>query len=142
MCTEPRACRTTSVGRPYVVLGAANGLLAVALGALGAHVLEGHIAVRLMGAFETGAHYHGLHALALVAVGLALNAWDSRWLRVSGAAFTVGILLFSGSLYLMAATGVRWLGAVTPFGGTALIVGWLALAVGAWRGEDDGPRRA
>jgi uncharacterized membrane protein YgdD (TMEM256/DUF423 family) len=126
------------IARLYVVLGAANGLLAVVLGAVGAHLLKGQIPITLMGAFETGAHYHGLHALALVAAGLALAVWDSRWLRIAGAAFAVGMLLFSGSLYLMAATGVRWLGAVTPFGGAALIAGWLALALGAWKGIGNG----
>ncbi len=128
--------------RLYLVLGAVNGLLAVLLGAVGAHLMKGRILPDLVAVFETGAHYHGLHALALVAVGLALSNWDSRWLRVAGVAFAAGILLFSGSLYLLAVTGVRWLGAVTPFGGTALMVGWLALAVGAWRGAGDGRRRA
>lgn len=127
-----------NAGRVYFGLGAVNGLLAVLLGAMGAHLLKGRIPAELMVTFETGAHYHGLHALALVAVGLALASWDTRWLRVAGVAFTAGILLFSGSLYLLAVTGERWLGAVTPFGGTALMLGWLALAAGAWRSKGHG----
>jgi uncharacterized membrane protein YgdD (TMEM256/DUF423 family) len=131
-----------ATNRLYVTLGALNGLLAVLLGAMGAHLLKGRIPAELMVTFETGAHYHGLHALALVAVGLSLVVWDSWWLRAAGVAFGAGMLVFSGSLYLLAVTGERWLGAVTPFGGTALVLGWLALAAGAWRGTDGGRRRA
>jgi uncharacterized membrane protein YgdD (TMEM256/DUF423 family) len=123
-----------TAGRFYFGLGAVNGLLAVLLGAMGAHLLKGRIPAELMVTFETGAHYHGLHALALVAVGLALASWDTRWLRVAGVAFTAGILLFSGSLYLLAVSGSRWLGAVTPFGGVAFLAGWMLLGAGLWRG--------
>lgn len=121
----------------FVLLGAINGFLAVALGAFAAHGLEGALSPRLLEVFETGVHYQGLHALALLAVGiLGANARGIATLRLAGWAFTVGIVLFSGSLFLLALTDTRWLGAVTPFGGTAFLVGWAALAWHA-RGRGD-----
>jgi uncharacterized membrane protein YgdD (TMEM256/DUF423 family) len=123
-----RACRLIAV------LGAANGFAAVAFGAFGAHVLKARLAPEQLATFHTGSDYQGLHALALLATGLACLVLDSRALRIAGALFVAGILLFSGSLYLLAVTGTRWLGAVTPFGGGALLAGWLLLAVGLWRG--------
>jgi uncharacterized membrane protein YgdD (TMEM256/DUF423 family) len=120
--------------RLLAVLGAANGFAAVGLGALGAHALKARLAAEQLATFHTGASYHGLHALALLATGVACLLFDSRSLRAAGALFAVGILLFSGSLYLLAVTGIRWLGVVTPFGGAALLAGWLLLAIGLWRG--------
>ncbi len=121
-------------GRLLAVLGAVNGFLAVALGAFGAHVLKTRLVPEQLATFHTAADYQGLHALALLATGLACLLVESRALQLAGALFVAGILLFSGSLYLLAVTGTRWLGAVTPFGGTALLVGWLLLGVGLWRG--------
>lgn len=117
----------------FVALGAVNGFLAVALGAFAAHGLKGLLGPGLLDVFRTGVDYQAIHALALLAVGiLGAQAHDrSGALRVAGWAFLVGIVLFSGSLYLLALTGTRWLGAVTPFGGTAFLVGWAALA---WHG--------
>ena len=120
--------------RLLAVLGAANGFAAVALGAFGAHVLKTRLAPEQFVTFQTATGYLGLHALALLATGLAGLLLDSRALRAAGTLFVAGILLFSGSLYLLAVTGTRWLGAVTPFGGGALLAGWLLLAVGLWRG--------
>jgi uncharacterized membrane protein YgdD (TMEM256/DUF423 family) len=116
-------------------LAAILGGLAVALGAFGAHALEGRVDSRLLEVFETGVRYHFYHALALVAVVVALGRWPSSNLpTVAGWLFVAGILIFSGSLYLMTFTGARWLGAITPIGGVAFISGWICLALVAWRG--------
>lgn len=117
----------------FLVLGATNGFLAVALGAFGAHGLRDQIEPTLMSAFQTGVQYHGLHALGLLCVGLLALHHSSVWLTRSGWLIVGGILLFSGSLYLMALTGNRTLGVITPFGGIALLTGWLALAVAMWQ---------
>ena len=98
-------------------LGALFMLLGVALGAFGAHALRGRIAPDLIAVFETGARYHLIHALALIVVGLDLARRPSRALRAAGVLFAAGIVLFSGSLYALALTGVRVWGAVTPLGG-------------------------
>ena len=111
-------------------LGSVFGLLAVALGAFGAHALEGRLTLQELATFETAARYQMIHALALLAVALLPPGGTGRRATLPGWAFTLGILLFSGSLYLMVFTGQRWLGAVTPLGGAAFLVGWGALG---WR---------
>lgn len=115
--------------RLFLLLGAINGFLTVALGAFAAHALKPRIEPALYTVFQTGVDYQALHAAALLAVGLLTLHHRSRWLLWSGALFTLGTLLFCGSLYLLAISGQRWLGIVTPFGGTALLLGWAALAV-------------
>ncbi|CAB1128816.1 putative conserved membrane protein [Candidatus Hydrogenisulfobacillus filiaventi] len=116
-------------------LGALFGFLTVALGAFGAHILRARWSAEQMAWFQTGVQYQGLHSLAaLVAGGLITGpAGSSALLAAAGWAFLAGILLFSGSLYLLAATGVRRWGAVTPFGGLAFLTGWALLLVAAWR---------
>jgi len=114
--------------RTFAVLGAAFAFLAVALGAFAAHALQARLEPRYLEVFETGARYQMFHALALVVVGLLLARWPGGMAIWAGWAFVVGILLFSGSLYLLAVTGVRGWGAVTPVGGVAFLVGWLLLA--------------
>lgn len=111
-------------------IGAMLGFLAVGAGAFGAHGLDGRLKqLGTEATFQTAAEYHLTHALALAAVGLAVGAWGpSRASTVAGWSFVLGTLLFSGSLYVLALTGVRWLGAITPFGGLALLAGWIALA--------------
>ncbi len=121
------------MSRTCLFLGAVNGFLAVALGAFGAHGLRGHIEPTLMSAFQTGVQYHGLHALGLLCVGLLALHHPSAWLTRSGWLLSGGVLVFSGSLYLMALTGSRALGVITPFGGIALLAGWLALAWAIWQ---------
>lgn len=118
----------------WFVLGAIAAGIAVMLGAFGAHGLKSRVEPELLAVFETGVRYHMYHALALLAVGWASTRWPSALVAASGWAFLAGILIFSGSLYLMTLTGARWLGAVTPIGGVAFIVGWIALAAGVWRG--------
>lgn len=113
----------------FVFLGAVNGFLAVAFGAFAAHGLKDVLSNGLLEVFQTGVEYQAMHALALLVVGaLGAHASHTGALRWAGWAFATGILLFSGSLYLLALTDARWLGAVTPFGGSAFLLGWGALA--------------
>ncbi len=104
------------------------GASGVGLGAFAAHALRGRLAPALLAAFETGVFYQLIHALALLALGLQAGKLPAPWGILAGVSFVVGIFLFSGSLYLMGLTGVRWVGAITPLGGLAFIVGWLSLA--------------
>lgn len=120
----------------FAILGAVLGAASVGLGAFGAHglrskVLAGELEPRLFEVWETAAQYQMYHALALIAAAWLFSQTHSTSATVAGWAFVVGIALFSGSLYTMTLTGIKWLGAVTPLGGTALIIGWIALAVAA-----------
>jgi len=118
--------------RLLAFLGAVNGGLAVAAGAFGAHALKTRLPADLQVVFETGARYHFFHALALFAVAW-LASRDAPGSTAAGIAFLAGIVLFSGSLYVLALTGQRWLGAVTPIGGLAFLVGWALTAYAALR---------
>jgi len=118
--------------RVFFGLGSISAALAVALGAFAAHGLRSRISPEALQTFETGARYHMYHALALLAVAWAATRWPGGAVTAAGWLFVAGTLLFSGSLYLLAVTGVRVLGAITPFGGLAFILGWLALAWAAW----------
>jgi uncharacterized membrane protein YgdD (TMEM256/DUF423 family) len=117
-----------------IAAGAINGALAVMAGAFGAHGLKARLAPELLATWQTGAEYHMYHALALVLVGAVAAAQPQASLNGPAAAMLAGIVLFSGSLYLLALSGVKTLGAVTPIGGVAFIIGWLWLALIAWRG--------
>lgn len=117
------------MSRFFVLSGAIAGFLGVALGAFGSHGLSGHIAENLVNAFNTGAQYQMYHALAVLAVGVLLHQFPGRRLLFwSGLFFLMGILLFSGSLYLLVVAELRWLGPITPLGGLSFMVGWLFLA--------------
>lgn len=121
--------------KTFFALASILGGLAVALGAFGAHALENRVEERLLEVFETGVRYHFYHALALIAVVVALNMWPTSNLpAIAGWLFVAGIVIFSGSLYLMTFTGIRMLGAITPIGGVAFIAGWVCLAMTALRG--------
>jgi len=113
------------------VVGAVLGGLTVVFGAFGAHGVKDRLSVEQAAWFEKAVHYQGLHALALLVVALAAGRGARRAHGVAAVAFLVGVVLFSGSLYAMALGGPRVLGAVTPFGGTAFLVGWGALALAA-----------
>lgn len=114
----------------FTSLGGINAFIAVALGAFGAHILEGKLGPEMLSIFETGVQYHFYHALGLLAVGLiATHLPDSNWLRWSGRLMFAGIVIFSGSLYILSFTGVRWLGAITPIGGLCLLASWILLVV-------------
>lgn len=119
----------------FVFWGAVNGFLAVALGAFGAHGLDGHITPRLLAAFKTGTEYQLTHALALILVGLLSAQWGSRSVQTAGRLFLLGIVLFSGSLYALALSGITVLGAITPLGGLSFLAGWLLLARAAVAAE-------
>ena len=122
--------------RLFLILGATNAALAVLLGAFGAHSLKTHLSADMMAVYQTGLQYHLFHALGLLAVGFALKQiGDSAWLRWSGWLMLAGIVIFSGSLYVLSTTGWKWLGAVTPLGGLSFIVAWVLFAVAATRGS-------
>jgi len=119
--------------RLFVIVAAASGFIAVAAGAFGAHALKARLSPDMLAVFETGARYQMFHALALLAVAWVAARWPSRAAGASGWCFVAGTVLFSGSLYLLALTGARGLGAITPFGGVLFLAGWLLLGVAAWR---------
>lgn len=113
----------------FAGLAAVSGFLAVGLGAFGAHGLKNRLTEDMLAVYQTGVHYHFYHTLALLGVGLLLRqVGNHALLAASGWAFIVGMLLFSGSLYVLSITGVRWLGAITPLGGLAFLVAWALLA--------------
>jgi uncharacterized membrane protein YgdD (TMEM256/DUF423 family) len=120
--------------RTFHILGALLGFLAVALGAVGAHLLADRFAPGRAETFELAARYHMYHALALLAAGWVVGRWGGGSAVVAGWAFVLGILLFSGSLYVLSLGGPRWVAAITPVGGLAFLAGWLALAWAAYRG--------
>jgi uncharacterized membrane protein YgdD (TMEM256/DUF423 family) len=118
----------------FITLASLSGLTAVMLGAFGAHALRDRLDDYSRGVFETAVQYHFYHSLALLAVGLlAVSQPQTAMLKSSGWLFFIGILIFSGSLYLLSITGVRWLGAITPLGGLAFIAGWGCLAATGWK---------
>lgn len=124
------------MGREFFVVAAISGFLAVALGAFGAHGLKARLSPELMSVYQTGVHYHFYHTAALLACALMLRSGLAHpALYVAGCSYIVGIVIFSGSLYVLALTGQRWLGMVTPLGGLAFLVGWLALLVAVIRSE-------
>jgi uncharacterized membrane protein YgdD (TMEM256/DUF423 family) len=119
--------------RLFFILGSLSAGLGVALGAFGAHALKARLAPDMLAVYEVGVRYQLVHALALLAVAWAATRWPGTWVHASGWLFVVGTLLFSGSLYALALSGVRGLGAVTPIGGVAWLAGWACLAWGVWR---------
>ena len=122
--------------KTFLALGGLGMLLAVALGAFGAHALKKTLAPELMAIYETAVNYHIYHALGLLAIGmLALHLPDSGALRWAGILMAAGLLLFSGSLYALSLSGIRWLGAFTPVGGAAFLAAWLLLAVAVVRAD-------
>jgi uncharacterized membrane protein YgdD (TMEM256/DUF423 family) len=121
--------------RTFLLAGAVAGLVAVAFGAFGAHGLRGRLTPEMLAVFETGVRYHMYHALALLLVATLIprpGIGDGRAIVAAGWLFVAGIVLFSGSLYLLAVTGVTVLGAITPIGGVAFLAGWALLAFAAF----------
>ncbi|MBS1270893.1 MAG: hypothetical protein MAGBODY4_00020 [Candidatus Marinimicrobia bacterium] len=112
----------------FVSIAAISGALAVVLGAFGAHALSSVFTEEMSQTFSTASQYHFYHSLAMIASAWTYARWHNRAAVISGWAFLTGIVIFSGSLYLLAITGMDWLGAITPIGGVGFIVGWIALA--------------
>ena len=119
--------------RLFFALGTLSALIAVGAGAFGAHGLRSRLTADLLTVFETAARYQMYHALALLAVAWAATRWPGPWAVRAGWLFVAGTVLFSGSLYALALSGVRWLGAVTPLGGAAFLAGWGCLLLAAVR---------
>ena len=126
-----RELTTSKFNRSAIVTGAALAMLAVILGAFAAHGLKQMLDPYDLAIFETAARYQMYHAIALLIVGIlaSMPQFSTRWLKLAAIVFVLGIVLFSGSLYLLALSGIKWLGAVTPLGGVAFIFGWLLLIV-------------
>jgi uncharacterized membrane protein YgdD (TMEM256/DUF423 family) len=124
----------TSTARLFAMFGAGSAFLAVAAGAFGAHALKGRLTPDLLETFETAARYQMYHALALAFVALAYDRWATAQIGWAGWLFALGTVIFSGTLYLLALTGTRWLGAVTPLGGLCFLAGWASLAWGVAAG--------
>ena len=114
--------------REFLLLGAVLGAIGVAAGAFGSHGLKGRLDPEMLAVFEIAVRYQMYHALALIAASWVVSRSPSLPAVAAGWLFLAGVLIFSGSLYLLTLTGVRWLGAITPIGGIALLAGWLALA--------------
>jgi uncharacterized membrane protein YgdD (TMEM256/DUF423 family) len=122
------------LARTFIAVAALLLALAVALGAFGAHALRERLAPDALAVWQTAVQYHAWHALGMLAVASLMLQWpDSRALAWPAALFAAGIVLFSGSLYALALSGIRVLGAITPLGGVAFIAGWIVLAIVAWQ---------
>ena len=121
------------MSRIFLAIGCFFGFSSVALGAFAAHALRPVLGDAAFGIWQTAVHYQQVHALALLAVGLLLQRTSSPWLLRAGWAFTLGTFLFSTSLYSLALTGIKLLGAITPVGGVSFLLGWLFLGRAVWR---------
>ena len=118
----------------FLALGSLNAMLAVILGAFGAHGLKTRLTENMLAVYQTGVQYHIYHALGLIVVGLVImQLQPSIWFKSAGWLMLAGILLFSGSLYILSITQLRWLGVITPFGGTMFIFAWLTFFIGIIR---------
>jgi uncharacterized membrane protein YgdD (TMEM256/DUF423 family) len=120
--------------RLFFGLGAFSALVSVAAGAFGAHALRARLSPEYLAIFETAARYQMYHALGLMMVAWAATRWPRGLTQQAGWLFVIGTVLFSGSLYALALTGERWLGAITPLGGVAFLAGWFCLAMSARAG--------
>jgi uncharacterized membrane protein YgdD (TMEM256/DUF423 family) len=117
----------------FAVLATLSGCLAVALGAFGAHALKARLDPDLLAIFETGVRYQFYHVIGLLAAAWAIHLGGQTAARAAGWLFVAGTIVFSGTLYVLALSGARWLGAITPIGGVAFIAGWLSLAWAFWQ---------
>ena len=121
------------MSRLFFAFGSGFALIAVVTGAFAAHALKTRLSPDMFQVFEVAARYQMYHALGLIAVAWAASQWSSQLIAASGWLFVAGIVIFSGSLYILSLTGVRWLGAITPIGGVAFIIGWGCLLWAAIR---------
>ena len=120
--------------RFFFIFGSSFAMVGVIAGAFGAHGLKGRISSGMLETFEVAVRYQMYHALGLLAVAWAISQWSSQLIHIAGWSFVIGIPIFSGSLYILSLTGIRWFGAITPIGGLVLIVGWVCLIWGTMRG--------
>ena len=118
-----------------LIIGAVLMALAVMLGAFGAHALKAILTPQMLATYNTGVEYHFYHALGLLIIGLTGYHVQSKWLNRAGALLVAGIILFSGSLYLLTLTGIKEIGIITPIGGLSFIAGWICLAVALWKAD-------
>lgn len=122
--------------KSLIIIGSIFMALAVAFGAFGAHIVQDMLTPDRFQVYQTAVEYHFYHALGLLLIGVAsYHLENSIWLKWSGRLIIVGTLIFSGSLYALTLTDTRWLGAITPLGGVALILGWIFLAIGTAKGS-------
>ncbi len=123
------------LGQIFMAAAAILAGLSVAAGAFAAHALKEKLTENALTIFEKGAKYQMYHALALLLVALLIlnNSTAPTYLNIAGFAFIVGIVIFSGSLYVLSLSGIKWLGAITPIGGAAFLIGWGSLAIAAWK---------
>lgn len=122
------------MNKTFIAIGSICALLSVAFGAFGAHALKGVLTPNMLANYQTGVQYQIVHSLGLIAVGLCASILpDSGHLRRAGWSMLIGIIVFSGSLYILSITGIAVLGAITPIGGIAFMFAWLSLALAAWR---------
>lgn len=119
--------------KDLIAVAAINMLFAVAAGAFGAHGLKNLLSAEMLAVWQTATHYQTVHALGVLALGILLQQWGDGLLRQAAYAMLAGIIIFSGSLYALALTGIRLLGAITPIGGAAFLLGWAMLAWCAYR---------
>ena len=122
-----------STSRVLIMAGGILGLLGVVAGAMGVHTLRDVLDAKALNTFETGVRFQIYHALALLAVGSLAGRWKTGFVKLSGVLFTAGVVLFSGSLYILAITGIGVFGAIAPLGGLSLMAAWTSLIVGAIR---------
>ncbi|GET22369.1 DUF423 domain-containing protein [Prolixibacter denitrificans] len=121
------------MSKSILMTGAVLMALAVILGAFGAHALKSRLATDMMQVYHTGVQYQFYHALGILIIGVLYLHYPSGTLSWSAILMTIGIALFSGSLYLLAVTGIKWLGAITPLGGTSFIVAWILFFIAVWK---------
>ena len=122
--------------RIFLAIASIFGGISVVFGAFASHALKDRLSDKSLAIWETGTKYQMYHALALMLVAILVSRYpNSTLLTTAGYAFIAGIFIFSGSLYALTLTGIKWLGAITPIGGTAFIIGWLCLAIATWRME-------
>lgn len=117
----------------FIILGSLNAFLTVVLGAFGAHGLKNRLSPEMLDIYQTGVQYHMYHAIGLIFVGMLAQWLSPSALSWAGWTFMIGIVLFSGSLYVLSISGIKWLGAITPLGGLAFLLGWLFIFIAAIR---------